>query len=151
MILPTDSNVSSSFFVSIFFGMCVQSIMDMCSELSSHTNVLACLVGKEHVTKPWDHRQGRPAHNWTLLAKWQGCALAKHGGPWHSTFALRWLGNLSFSININLDQDRLRAWGDPSIFLEAQSWMVLKKYMYNHTVSTYQTAWVEEHARPPAG
>ena len=26
--------------------------MDMCSELSSHTNVLACLVGKEHVTNP---------------------------------------------------------------------------------------------------
>ena len=140
----------SSFFVSIFFGMFVQSIMDMtCAHDYCSTQIfyglVACLVGREHMTKPWDHLKGRTAHKLTLLAEWQGCAPAMYGGPRHSTFALRWLGNLSF------DQQRFRAWGEFQFSLRHSLKWIWKRYMYNHMVRTYQTAWVEEHARPPAG
>ena len=43
--------------------------------------------------------------DWTKYGRWrttkiQGCALAVPGGPWHLTFALRWLENFRFFIQI---------------------------------------------------
>ena len=53
----------------------------------------------------------------------QGCALAEPGGPWHLTFALGWLENLRFFIQIICWAPwilQVQSTGLPSIFLRAQ-------------------------------
>ena len=59
------------------------------------------------------------------LHRIQGCALAEPGGPWHPTFALRWLENLKFFIQIICwapKVSEVKSTGLPLIFLRAQPW-----------------------------
>ena len=53
----------------------------------------------------------------------QGCALAEPVRPWRLTFALRWLENLRFFIQIICwAPSQFQSTGFPSIFLRAQPW-----------------------------
>ena len=58
-----------------------------------------------------------------VLLSYQGCALAELSGPWHPTFALGWLENLRFFIQIICWAPwilQVRSTRLPSIFLRAQ-------------------------------
>ena len=60
----------------------------------------------------------------TFSKEIQGCALAEPGGPWHLTFALGRLENLSLFIQIICWAPwifQVKSTGLPSVFLRAQS------------------------------
>ena len=66
--------------------------------------------------------------------KMQGCAVAEPGGPWCPTFALRWLGNLSFFCTnhnmlgtIKFRGSEVQSTGLPSFFVEhrIEKWFLI--------------------------